>query len=340
MLSGKQTSLDVSKFRQVPSSQLLIDVDSREAPLDENRCLMENGLYGRYGRCRPAFRLYLCHTRGNQRMGNRARVMLRRAKYTLGASVLDLLIRRTSILDGESPPSLINYAGGGDYKLVGSGLARMLQVRADLVDGESLLDVGCGIGRLATALSHDTPNLRYDGFDPVRYGISWCTKRFRDVPNYRFAHVDLANPFYNPGGSIDPQTFRFPYQDCAFDIVVATSVFTHMRLETSAHYLEEIARCLRPGGRAYITLFRIDAHATQAIQRGDSLLAFRRMGEGEWASTTAQAEEAIAFEHSALQRALDRSALEAVQFYRGSWRTGTGDDYQDGWLLRLGDSRS
>ena len=44
--------------------------------------------------------------------------------------------------------------------------------------------------------------------------------------------------------------YTFPYEDGEFDVVVLTSVFTHMLPDDVAHYLDEIARVLKPGGRA------------------------------------------------------------------------------------------
>jgi len=46
-----------------------------------------------------------------------------------------------------------------------------------------------------------------------------------------------------------------PFDRESFDIIVAISLFTHMRKADTEIYLREIYRLLRPGGRASITAF-------------------------------------------------------------------------------------
>ena len=51
---------------------------------------------------------------------------------------------------------------------------------ADPRPGERVLDVGCGIGRMARPLAgYLTGDGSYDGFDVNREGIRWCTRRYR-----------------------------------------------------------------------------------------------------------------------------------------------------------------
>ena len=49
--------------------------------------------------------------------------------------------------------------------------------------------------------------------------------------------------------------YRFPYADGTFDLVLATSVFTHLLADTAARYLAEAARVLAPGGVLFATWF-------------------------------------------------------------------------------------
>jgi SAM-dependent methyltransferase len=52
--------------------------------------------------------------------------------------------------------------------------------------------------------------------------------------------------------------FVFPYRADEFDVVYAASVYTHLIPETTAHYLRESARVLKPGGRCVISVFLLD----------------------------------------------------------------------------------
>ncbi len=85
-------------------------------------------------------------------------------------------------------------------------------------------------------------------------------RRYRHQPaSFRFTHVDLANDTYNPNGQATAASFRFPSDDATFDLVIATSVFTHLLPDEMGNYLGEIGRVLAPGGRLFSTWFVVDA---------------------------------------------------------------------------------
>lgn len=234
------------------------------------------------------------------------------------------------------PPRLINYAGGGDFRAIGAQQVALLRERAQLRAGEAVLDVGCGIGRLAVALA-DIPDLRYSGFDVVRFGITWCGKRFRDRASFRFDHLDVHNGFYNPRGRLDPLSLRFPYPDASFDLAVATSVFTHMPMDQVAHYLKEMARCLRPGGRAYVTLFALDEASLMALSEGRAAIGFDHPVERGRTHVPDRPEVAMALEADALEQAVRAAGSDPERFFPGSWRGTVAADFQDAWLLHRPD---
>ena len=132
-----------------------------------------------------------------------------------------------------------------------------------------MLDVGCGIGRMARVLTTVLrPPGTYDGFDVAPSGIEWCRRHYRDQPvPFRFTHVDLVNATYNPRAEATASSFRFPYDDESFDLVIATSVFTHLLPEESSNYLSEIGRVLAPAGRLFSTWFLLDSDASRAPTR-------------------------------------------------------------------------
>jgi ubiquinone/menaquinone biosynthesis C-methylase UbiE len=122
-------------------------------------------------------------------------------------------------------------------------------------EGDTILDIGCGIGRLAIPLA--MRDVRYIGVDPVAECVEFCRRVFAPWPNLRFVHIDLKNEFYNPDGTIDPLGLVFPAGDQSVDAVLFASVFTHLgTLEACTRYLDEALRVLKPGGRIGCSWFR------------------------------------------------------------------------------------
>lgn len=118
-----------------------------------------------------------------------------------------------------------------------------------------MLDVGCGSGRMALPLTgYLNSEGRYAGFDISQKAIAWCQEHITSAhPNFQFEVSDIYNSLYNPKGKYQSLDFRFPYPDASFDVVFLTSVFTHMFPPDVEHYLDEISRVLKPGGRCLCT---------------------------------------------------------------------------------------
>ena len=158
-------------------------------------------------------------------------------------------------------------------------------------------------------------------------GISWCIGRYRDTPApFRFRHADLRNPAYNPGGSITASDYRFEYDDHAFDLVIATSLFTHLLADAADHYLAEAARVLAPGGRMLCTWYVVpDA------DRLDPPGGFRRMDPASPALVRHSdvPEEAVAFDEDWVRDRLAAHGLRLRSLARGTWAGREGRSLQD-----------
>jgi SAM-dependent methyltransferase len=144
-----------------------------------------------------------------------------------------------------------------DFVLVGERMVEWL-VSLGLEPSHRVLEVGCGIGRMAIPLTrHLRPDASYDGIDITAAKVEYCRNSVgRIAKNFRFVHADVYNKYYNPRGKMPAATFRFPYDDGTIDFAFLVSVFTHMLPDDVAHYLSEISRVLVPGGRC-ISSFRI-----------------------------------------------------------------------------------
>ncbi len=264
----------------------------------------------------------------------------RKVKYTLFASTIEFLLKHTPWLDGnDEPPRYMDFSGGAFIPL-GNQLVQLMIERAGLANGVSVLDIGCGIGRNAVALSKRLANIRYVGFDIVRFGIVWCRKRFSTSENYRFVHADIYNGFYNSQGKRNADTYIFPCTDQSMEFAFATSVFTHMRAADVAHYLAETARCLKNDGKAYFTCFILDAESSSQINKAATLFTFRHRLDDALIESAAEPELAVAFERAAFEAMVAQAGLTVVAFYPGSWRGVAYDDFQDAYVVQRSGSRS
>jgi SAM-dependent methyltransferase len=138
-----------------------------------------------------------------------------------------------------------------------------------------VLDVGCGLGPLAVGLIHHLTRGSYDGFDVHAEAVAWCRRTIAPrYPRFRFRHVDLLNTTYNPRGKLQAAVYRFPYDDDEFDIALLSSICTHLPRTETAHYLREVARVLKPGGRCVAGFYLLNEESVQGIEAGKSFLPF------------------------------------------------------------------
>jgi SAM-dependent methyltransferase len=196
----------------------------------------------------------------------------------------------------------------------------------------AVLEPGCGTGRMAEPLAdYLDESGSYDGFDVVAKAVDWCRKNIaRGRPNFRFRHVDVLNPAYNPRGTLDPGSFEFPYEDDAFDFVFLTSVFTHMLPPEVRHYLGEIHRVLRPSGSCLMTFFLLNAQSREAIRAGRTERRFEHEGDGYLYDSAEVAERAVAYrEEDALSFLEEAGFGLRAPIERGRWAGGSSRYGQD-----------
>ncbi len=141
------------------------------------------------------------------------------------------------------------------YKYTGAEFVQLAIEHGYLGADSNILDIGCGCGRMAFALSCIIDDRgSYVGFDPLKEQIAFSIENIKHE-KYAFHCVDLRHRLYNPNGVVDPDTYKFPAADNSIDIVISGSVLTHLELATAKHHLRETARVLRIGGKAFYYIF-------------------------------------------------------------------------------------
>ncbi len=99
----------------------------------------------------------------------------------------------------------------------------------------SILELGAGSARLIRHLRCFN-GIRLVGTDVNKEMATWCAE---NLPGIEF-HTNALKP---------PLTFA---EENAFDLIYASSVFTHIPLETQGLWIRELHRILRPGGLAIV----------------------------------------------------------------------------------------
>ncbi|MCP4443321.1 MAG: class I SAM-dependent methyltransferase [Aureispira sp.] len=168
------------------------------------------------------------------------------------------------------PPRGLTFIGSGDFIAQGKKVVTQMRQYGDLQPHHSILDVGCGIGRVAVPLTDYISNEgSYHGFDIMQQGIDWCKKNISSkYSNFYFKHASLQNDLYTLEGK-DAAQFKFPYKDDCFDFVVLNSVFTHMIPSQFENYLSEIYRVLKFGGRCYATFFILTEESEKLLEKSE-----------------------------------------------------------------------
>ena len=220
------------------------------------------------------------------------------------------------------PPKSLQRFVGGAYEEVGAEFFGYLVTLCELQPGDAILDVGCGSGRMALPLTgYLNTEGRYAGFDISAKAIAWCRENItRQHPNFDFEVADIYNSLYNPKGQYQSLDFRFPYPDASFDVVFLTSVFTHMFPPDVEHYLEEIARVLKPGGRSLCTFFLLTDESLALIAAGKGTHNFQHQRDGYRTIHEKRPEEGIAFPEAFIRELYAKSGLNVREPVRyGSW---------------------
>src|SRR5437764_6726231 len=111
------------------------------------------------------------------------------------------------------PPRWLRLAAGGDFTAVGARFLTHCRELAGLQSTNRVLEVGCGAGRIAGALTtYLQPPGGYDGFDVLAPAIRWCQRHLTPrFPHFHFRHADVHNGGYNPRGRLRAVDFAFPY---------------------------------------------------------------------------------------------------------------------------------
>ncbi len=239
------------------------------------------------------------------------------------------------------PPDSMNFVGAGDFLSVGREFREIFVQTGGLKSCHSVLDVGCGLGRMAIPLTNYIQHPgQYWGIDIVKAGIDWCNSQIASRFNhFHFLHTDVYNQHYNPGGRIPARIYRFPFEADTFDFIFLTSVFTHMSLKDLTNYLREITRVMKSGGRCLSTFFLLNRESEELMLTPKSALSFKYQLNGCFTVNPNDPEVGIAYSEIDLMQVMHQAGLclsRPIEY--GTWcGREAGLTFQDVLVLKMAD---
>jgi SAM-dependent methyltransferase len=185
------------------------------------------------------------------------------------------------------PPAERNFVTKNyqDFLSDGVGLARALTL-AGLQPNHSVLDLGCGLGRLALPLTQFLSNEgSYFGIDINLSGVAWCHENITiRYPNFQFAVINARNRNYRAPHEYGQEDLAHTWlpipQERRFDVICAFSLFTHLKWEEVDWYFHKVSDRLANSGVFVGTFFLMSDDARLGIRNGKSLYDFDIDSEG------------------------------------------------------------
>lgn len=185
-----------------------------------------------------------------------------------------------------------------------------------------VLDVGCGPGRFAVALSgYLNEQGSYVGLDVSREAIDICNRFIGSkLPRFDFVWAEVANPRYSDQATVRASDYRVPFEDESFDFAFSNSLFTHLLPADARHYIGEIGRVLKPGGRSFNTIFLLNDEARELLARDNPTHVVPYEVDGVAQVKDRERPEAwIAVEEEFIREAHQAARLRIEETRYGAW---------------------
>jgi SAM-dependent methyltransferase len=143
------------------------------------------------------------------------------------------------------PPELMKRVSGSDshfaFRIVGLNLAldlfTVIRQHREITNLRTILDWGCGSGRVSSEIRKLAPSIQLSGCDIDSEAVGWCKK---SIPGAVFEVI----PPYPPTS----------FADDSFDLIFGFSVMTHLTRKDQQRWLKEMYRLVRPDGLLIVSV--------------------------------------------------------------------------------------
>lgn len=199
-----------------------------------------------------------------------------------------------------------------------NAVLRLLQPHMDPAAVRAFLDWGCGCGRITLHLARMLPDAKIHGTDVDARAIAWLSSA---MPGGQFHATGESPPL--------------PFDDDSFDLVLASSVFTHLSQADQEAWLTEVRRVMKLGGFLVATThgwhtaawYRFPEVTADMEERGFS----DRMPDGSLGDVVSPDYYRTTFQTPDYTRSAWCTLLEEVAMIPAALNL-----HQDVWVLRKG----
>ena len=227
------------------------------------------------------------------------------------------------------PPELVRDGSSSlaGYLDTGSHFRSLFEKYLPLHPDMKVLEIGSATGRISRQfVSLLSEKGSYTGIEIMPAQVEWCQREISSrFPSFRFLRADVYNAEYNPGGRVKAEKYEFPFTRNEVDLVVLTSVFTHMLPRDVAHYLMEVARVLKVGGFCFATFFAYcrDEWTRIFTAEANPRFLFPVYKHGGLplviCANDESLEEAVAYESNFIARMYTQAGLTLPRALPGNW---------------------
>ncbi|MEQ8333612.1 class I SAM-dependent methyltransferase [Nisaea sp.] len=237
------------------------------------------------------------------------------------------------------PRHLMNVVGSPDaahFRATMCDLFGELALRGAVEPTDTVLDLGCGCGRLAIPFAAHLGSGTYIGVDVWTEGLDWCRDNIAsDTGSLQFIHREAVNNYYfEPRAPNADNHYHLSELDREqVDFAFAISLFTHLQQRDCFAYLSELSRVLKGSGCAYITCFIIDEFFFDFVRRTGLHRAVSQEQPGCYYAYEGQ-DFFAGYTRATWTGMLENSGLKIVGYDPGTWAEKPGGlHYQDTFMV-------
>jgi SAM-dependent methyltransferase len=163
--------------------------------------------------------------------------------------LVDPLTARNSAVPPRRLRARTGAPGATEFLAGGATAARELAAARPPAQAESILDLGCGSARVLPHIASLAGDAQCTGCDVDPAAIAWAAAHH---PELRWVVSGFEPPL--------------PFEAGSFDFVYSISVFSHLDEALGDAWMREVARLLKPGGTALLSVH--GGHAFEQFRTG------------------------------------------------------------------------